>query len=192
VSAAADEVVEQLLTTRHSCRGFDDRPVSGAVIDRLLSLAQRSPSWCNTQPWQVIVTEGDATRRLSEAATTFATANPPTPDVAFPDRYTGVFLERRRECAWQLYECVGVEKGDRAASAVEAMRNYTFFGAPHVAIITTEQDLGTYGAVDCGVYVGCFLLAAQSLGLATIPQAALAPSRRRSATSTSCRLSARS
>ncbi|HEX6389741.1 MAG TPA: nitroreductase family protein, partial [Solirubrobacteraceae bacterium] len=118
-------------------------------------------------------TEGQGTRRLSEAATAFAAANPPTPDVPFPDRYTGVFLERRRECAWQLYECVGVEKGDRAASAVEAMRNYTFFGAPHVAIITTEQDLGTYGAVDCGVYVGCFLLAAQSLGLATIPQAAL-------------------
>jgi nitroreductase len=143
------------------------------VIARLLTLAQRSPSWCNTQPWQVIVTEGAATRRLSEAATAFASANPPAPDLPFPDRYAGVFLERRRECAWQLYERVGVEKGDRAASAVEAMRNYAFFGAPHVAIITTERDLGVYGAVDCGVYVGCFLLAAQSLGLATIPQAAV-------------------
>jgi nitroreductase len=173
VSAGPDLVVEELLEARHSCRGFEDRPVPGEVIKRLLTLAQRSPSWCNTQPWQVIVTEGEGTRRLSEAATAFATANPPTPDVPFPDRYAGTFLERRRECAWQLYECVGVEKGDRAASAVEAMRNYAFFDAPHVAIITTERDLGTYGALDCGVYVGCFLLAAQSLGLATIPQAAL-------------------
>ena len=173
MSAAPDVALEQLLDARHSCRGFVDRPVAPDVIARLLTLAQRSPSWCNTQPWQLIVTEGDGTRRLSEAATAFAAANPPTPDVPFPDRYAGVFLERRRECAWQLYECVGVEKGDRAASAVEAMRNYAFFGAPHVAIITTEQELGTYGALDCGVYVGCFLLAAQSLGLATIPQAAL-------------------
>lgn len=168
-----DDVIEDLLNARHSCRAFEDRAVPSDVIDRLLTLAQRSPSWCNTQPWQVIVTAGEETRRLSDAATAFATANPPTPDVPFPDRYEGVFLERRRECAWQLYECVGVERGDRAASAVEAMRNYEFFGAPHVAIVTTEQDLGTYGALDCGVYVGCFLIAAQSLGLATIPQAAL-------------------
>jgi len=171
--SGADVIVEQLLDDRHSCRGFDDRPVPSVVIERLLTLAQRSPSWCNTQPWEVIVTEGDATRRLSEAARAFASSHEPTPDVPFPDRYAGVFLERRRECAWQLYECVGVEKGDRTASAVEAMRNYEFFGAPHVAIVTTEQDLGTYGALDCGVYVGCFLLTAQSLGLATIPQAAL-------------------
>ena len=34
--------------------------------------------------------------------------------------------------------------------------------------------LGTYGAVDCGAYVGNFMLAAQALGLGTIPQAALA------------------
>jgi nitroreductase len=31
-----------------------------------------------------------------------------------------------------------------------------------------------YGAVDCGAYVGNFVLLAQSLGVASIPQAALA------------------
>lgn len=168
-----DQDLEALLAERHSCRGFDGRPVPPDIIARLLELAQRSPSWCNTQPWQLIVTEGEGTRQLSEAATAFATANPPAPDVPFPERYAGEFLARRRECAWQLYDSVGVAKGDRAASAVEAMRNYEFFGAPHVAVITTERDLGAYGALDCGIYTGCFLLAAESLGLATIPQAAL-------------------
>jgi nitroreductase len=41
-------------------------------------------------------------------------------------------------------------------------------------IVTSERDLGVYGAVDCGLYVGNLLLAAQSLGIATIAQAALA------------------
>ncbi|MBM4569517.1 nitroreductase, partial [Rhodococcus hoagii] len=50
------------------------------------------------------------------------------------------------------------------------------FGAPHVAIVTTDAALGVYGAVDCGLYVNTFLLAAQSLGVASIPQAALAGS----------------
>ena len=37
-----------------------------------------------------------------------------------------------------------------------------------------DEALGVYGAVDCGAYVANFLLAAASLGVATIPQAALA------------------
>jgi nitroreductase len=54
------------------------------------------------------------------------------------------------------------------------LRNYEFFGAPHAAFITTEADLGVYGAIDCGLYVDSFLLAAESLGLGTCAQAALA------------------
>jgi nitroreductase len=43
-----------------------------------------------------------------------------------------------------------------------------------VAVIHTDEPLGVYGAIDCGAYVGNFMLAAQALGLGTIPQAALA------------------
>ena len=65
-------------------------------------------------------------------------------------------------------------RGDKMAYAKQALENYNFFGAPHVAIIHTDEPLGIYGAVDCGAYVGNFMLAAQALGLGTIPQAALA------------------
>jgi len=47
-------------------------------------------------------------------------------------------------------------------------------GAPHVAIVHTDEALGVYGAIDCGGYVTSFMLAAQALGVATVPQAALA------------------
>jgi nitroreductase len=60
------------------------------------------------------------------------------------------------------------------ASAVQALKNFRLFDAPHMLLITSERDLGTYGAVDCGVYLSTLLLAAQSLGIACIPQAALA------------------
>jgi nitroreductase len=168
------EVVQRLLGARHSCRAFQDRPVDPAVIKQMLELAQRSPSWCNTQPWEVFVTAGEGTERLRAAITAFAAQTAPRPDLPFPTRYDGVHLERRRESAWQLYESVGIERGDRAASAAQALENFALFGAPHVALVTTERELGVYGAVDCGVYLGCLLIAAQSLGLATIPQAALA------------------
>ncbi len=54
------------------------------------------------------------------------------------------------------------------------LENYRFFGAPHVAIITSDKALGVYGAVDCGGYVSTLLLAAESLGIAAVPQAAVA------------------
>lgn len=56
----------------------------------------------------------------------------------------------------------------------QALENFKFFGAPHVAIITTASLLGTYGALDCGAYVNNFMLAARSLDVASIAQAAIA------------------
>jgi nitroreductase len=170
------DVLEDLLVRRHSCRAFLDRPVPRATIERLLWLAQRSASWSNTQPWQVIVTTGAGTERFRRALRKEAEQRGGGMDSDFPrpDRYDGVYQERRRECGWQLYNAVGVTRGDRAASARQALRNFDLFGAPHAAIITSAASQGAYGALDCGVYVGNFLLAAQSLGLAAIAQAALA------------------
>ena len=91
-----------------------------------------------------------------------------------PREYLGVYLERRRESGFQLYNTLGIARGDKVAYAKQALENYNFFGAPHVAIIHTDEPLGIYGAIDCGAYVGNFMLAAQALGLGTIPQAALA------------------
>ena len=95
-------------------------------------------------------------------------------DFTPPREYLGVYLDRRRESGFQLYNTLGIARGDKMAYAKQALENYNFFGAPHVAIIHTDEPLGIYGAVDCGAYVGNFMLAAQALGLGTIPQAALA------------------
>ena len=166
------DVLERLLADRWSCRGFTDEQVPRDVIERLLTIAQRTPSWCNTQPWQLVITSGEETTKLKEALLeSFDWAGS---DFEFPVSYNGVYRERRRESGWQLYEAVGVQKGDREASALQMLRNFEFFGAPHVAILTTDADLGVYGAIDCGLYVDSFLLAAQALGLGACAQAALA------------------
>ena len=171
----SDAALNALLEQRHSCRAFLDTPVDRATIERLLTLAQRTPSWCNTQPWQVIVTSGEATRRVADGLSEQAIAGvAEQPDIAFPPAYRGVYLDRRRVCGFQLYGALGIERGDREAYMAQARQNFRLFGAPHFALITTDAELGPYGMVDCGGYVSMFLLAAQSLGLATIPQAAVA------------------
>ncbi|MBY8856946.1 nitroreductase [Nocardia sp. CA2R105] len=171
----ASAELEKLLDTRWSCRAYESRRVPKADIERLFTLAQRSASWCNTQPWQAVVTSGAATDRFREALSEHARQqNSPEFDFEAPVQYRGVYRERRRASGWQLYEAVGVQRGDREASARQAFENFRLFGAPHVAIITTDTEQSVYGAVDTGLYVGTLLLAAHSMGIATIAQAALA------------------
>lgn len=167
-------VLRDLLDQRWTCRQFTERQVDRDTIETLLRLAQRTPSWCNTQPWQVTITEGAGTDRFRAALLDHIVTTTPRSDIAFPTRYTGVFRDRRRECGTQLYDSIGIAKDDRAGALRQTMRNFALFDAPHVAIITTEADLGAYGALDCGLYLGNFLLGAQSLGLGAAPQAALA------------------
>ena len=171
----ADFVLEGLLGSRHSCRAFRPDPVPRETIRRMLAIAQRTPSWCNSQPWQAIVASGAETDRFRDALLAEIEAGREDgPDIPWPAAYEGVYQARRRECGYQLYDAVGVPRGDRAAGNRQAAENFRLFGAPHVMIVTSEAKLGTYGAVDCGAYVGNVLLAAESLGLAAIPQAALA------------------
>ena len=168
------DAFEALLKRRYSCRGFQAKPVPRATIERMLAVTQRTPSWCNAQPWQVHITSGAATERFRAALLAHVPANKAGPDYEFPREYRGVYLERRRECGFQLYDAVGVAKGDRAASAKQGMENYRLFGAPHALIVTTDEALGVYGVLDCGAWVNNFMLAAAAEGVACIAQAALA------------------
>jgi nitroreductase len=172
-SAEAD-AFERLLAARHSCRGFRGEPVDRAKIERILAMAQHTASWCNAQPWQVIVTAGGATERFRRAYLASAASSAPTPDFPFPREYRGVYLQRRRECGLQLYHCVGIGRADLEGRKRQERENFRLFGAPHVAIVTTDEALGVYGAIDCGAWVSNFMLAAQSLGVGTIAQGALA------------------
>ncbi len=165
---------DTLMAQRFSCRGFRPDPVPRAVIEGILGAARRVPSWCNAQPWQVTITSGEETDRFRAAMIEEAQTGTHDPDLPFPTGYSGAYRDRRRTCGWQLYEAVGVEKGDRDGSARQMMENFALFGAPHCAIVTSPSELGAYGALDCGGFVTAFALAAQAAGVASIPQAALA------------------
>lgn len=168
------EALSRLLGTRYSCRAFKPDLVPRPVIEQIIETAKQAPSWCNAQPWQIVVTEGTATDRFRKALQAEVTSGSPKMDLDGPEGYPGVYGQRRRDVGWQLYDAVGVTNGDRAASTVQMMRNFALFDAPHVAILTAPRALGGYGAMDSGGFVLAFTLAARALGVDTIPQAAIA------------------
>ena len=83
-----------LLAERHSCRAFLPASVPRATLARILEMAQRTPSWCNTQPWEVVITSGEATVKFRDAMLAVSHLEP-SPDFAWPAKYHGVYQERR-------------------------------------------------------------------------------------------------
>lgn len=169
------ETLERLTASRHSCRAFKNACVPREVIERIVRVAQRSASDCNIQPWQLIIVGHESLERLRAAMYARAASDVPTvSDIPPIDRYLGVYQDRRRDCGWALYGAVGIQRGDRTASRSQALENYRFFGAPHLALITTHASLGPRALLDCGGYVAMFMLAAQACGVASVAQASIA------------------
>ncbi|MGX5831805.1 nitroreductase [Mesorhizobium sp. 43Arga] len=160
---------------RYACRAYKSMPVPMRDICQVLEVARTAPSDCNTQPCSLFIVSGPALEALRDemfaAASSGAERSSDVPPIA---TYTGVYQERRRECGWGLYNAVGIERGDRAASGRQALENFRFFGAPHLAVVTVHEDLAERGLFDTGIYLGHFLIAARALGIATVPQGAIA------------------
>lgn len=167
-------VLDELLSDRYSCRAFRPDPVPRPTILEILRLAQKTASWSNVQPWQVHITSGAETEKFALILQEAVRVEPQISDFAWPAAYRGVYQDRRRACGFGLYAAVGISRGDREASARQAAENFNFFGAPHVAVITSDSAIGVYGAIDCGAYVSNFMLAAHSLDIATVAQASIA------------------
>ena len=166
---------ETVVRARYSARKFRPDPVPEETLRRMLDIAQHTPSWCNSQPWQLVITRGAATERFREAIYAHARSGvKPNPDFAIPEQYVGIYRERRKVCGVQLYRSLGIGRDDKSAAAEQSLENFRLFGAPHVAILTTDTTLGAYGLLDCGLYLQTFLLAACDLGVDAIAQAALA------------------
>jgi nitroreductase len=166
---------EQAIKARYSCRKFEDHEVPRDTIEKILKISQHTASWNNVQPWRVLIASGDAARMFSEALVAHVeSGGKPNPDFAFPTEYQGVERERRKTCGLRLYQAVRIAREDEAGKRNQLLENYRLFGASHVALITAPAYLGFYAALDCGLYVNNFMLAAKSLGVDTIAQAAIA------------------
>ena len=174
-SAAA---VDEAINTRQSVRAFLPTPVERATVEELLKLSARSASGSNIQPWRVRVIAGDVRNRLVKAIFDAVERDGFEPYQRewnyYPVNWREPFLARRRKIGWDMYNLLGVAKGDFEGTQRARMRNYEFFGAPVGMIFTLDEDLEIGSWLDLGIYLGTLMVAARGHGLHTCPQAAFA------------------
>lgn len=166
----------ELARSRRSTRAFLRKPVSDAVVRRVLTIAQTAPSGSNTQPWRAYVLRGEALEALcAELQAAYMAGEPRRPEYQYyasplPEPH----LQRRRACGWGLYTTLGIARGDVEKSRDYRVRNYRFFGAPVGIVFTMNRHLSHGSWVDYGMFLQTAMLAARSFGLDTCAQAAIA------------------
>lgn len=167
--------VTEAMQARRSIRGYLPRPISKETLDDLFVAAQRAPSNCNVQPWQVHVVSGGSKDALRDALVSHVSQNAPAPDFgeAVMPRYQGVLQDRQYGAAAALYTAMGIDRSDKTARSRASLRNWGFFGAPHVAIFTMDRRLGLMGAVDVGIYAHGLALLMTERGIGSCMQASL-------------------
>lgn len=157
---------------RRSFRAFAPQRVPDDVIRHVLDDAQHTPSNCNTQPWNVHIVSGSKRDALSGALHAANSSGATSPDFSWDEaEFVGRHGERRREHGRLYYEMLGVQRDDREARLRASAADFSFFGAPHVALLFVP----VFGdcvrvASDLGMYAQTFLLSLTAHGLAGVPQ----------------------
>ncbi len=164
---------QELLRARKSTRAFLSELVPAQTLQTIFSDAQRSPSNCNTQPWQVAVVSGDRLRSLCQRLGDAMMGGDLRPDFPYDGQYEGVYRDRQHQSASALYSAMGIARDDKAARHEAFMSNFECFGAPHAAFFFLPEPFGIREAADLGMYAQSVMLAMTAAGLGSCPQTAL-------------------
>ena len=167
------QAIEEIITARRSVRGFLPTPVPRDTIEKIFTLAQRTPSNCNTQPWITHVVSGEKLEALRQKMPENTMMGKMTLDYPYSGKYDGVYKERQYDAAAQMYNAVGIGREEKQKRMEVFMRNYHFFNAPHVAFLFLPEPFSIREAADVGMYAQTLMLTLTAFGLGSCPQTSL-------------------
>lgn len=188
------EEFSNFLASRRSTRDFLSRQVPPEIIEQILIDSLTAPSWSNTRPFKVAVASGDIRDRISteflsrwsvlskimrkgimnKIRIVYSRYGLPTSNRLIVKPYPSELKPRAERVGREMYEILGVVRGDRTARDQQWAKNYSFFGAPVELFIYVHKSLHIYAASDAGLMMQNLMLSAHAHGLGTCAQGAVA------------------
>jgi len=162
---------DEVVLGRRSIRGFKPDPVPMELIKEILTLAMRSPSSMNTQPWNFTVVTGEPLNRIRAGNTERNLAGVPhSREFRTGTAFEGVHRERQIGVAKQLFSAMGIARDDAPARMDWVLRGFRQFDAPVCVIITYDKVLSGSDDTpfDCGAVSTALVNAAWSRGLGAV------------------------
>ena len=162
------------IKTRHSVRAFKSNPITRDVMEKILQATSNSPSYTNTQPWEVVVVSGKQKDELSRKLLELAKAKAPTsPDMPIPKSWPSAMEVRSREHGARRLNTLGMARDDQEGREKLRLMNFEFYGAPCAILLFMDGALGEWSIFDMGLFAENLILAAHSLGLESCLQASV-------------------
>jgi nitroreductase len=160
--------LREAVEKRRSIRAFLPDPVPREKIRKIVETARWAPSWGNTQPWEVVVADGEKRGQLARAFEAEGKKGAdPRPDIEMPIEFPAIHKTRYVALGRNLFTSMGIERGDREARTRHYLNMYSFFGAPTVVYFIIDGRLNEpYACLDIGS-IGttfCFLACQEALG----------------------------
>lgn len=154
------------MKNRQSIRGFLPQAITKEEIEQILESAGNSPSYTNTQPWEVVVVSGARKDELSNKLLELAkNQTPAKPDIPFPASWPLDMENRTKEHGARRLDTLGIARGDEEGRRKLNLMNYEFYGAPCAAFLFMDKNLGEWSLFDMGLFTQNLLLAAYDKGI---------------------------
>ena len=162
------------IETRRSWRAFKPTPIPAEILKRILQAASNSPSYTNTQPWEVAAVTGKKRAELSKILYHLAESGVATnSDIPAAGSWPPELEKRAREHGARRFQALGIERENEQQRKELRLLNYEFYGAPCALFLFLDSTLGSYSMFDLGLFAQSVSLAAHSFGLGSCLQVAL-------------------
>jgi nitroreductase len=162
------------INTRQSIRAFVPKRIPTSVMKKILKAASMSPSYGNTQPWEVAVVMGRRKDELKELLLNLATVQAPAkPDIPMCREWPAGLDERYREHGADKLSVLGMARSDAAGREKLRLMNFEFYGAPCAIFVFKDGSLGEWSTYDTGMFVQTLILAAHSFSVESCLQASV-------------------
>lgn len=143
------------------------------MLVNVLAAARWSPSYTNTQPWEVVVVSGRQRDELYRILTGLAEAGvPPNREWPRPASWPAALERRVNEFFAGRLKALGAQ-GEEAQRQALRQVSANFNGAPCVVFLFLDRSLTTWSVFDAGLFAQTLILAAHAYGLGSCLQAAI-------------------
>jgi nitroreductase len=157
----------QAVTTRRSIRRFKPDPVPESLLREILEAARWSPSWGNTQPWEISVVTGAALDRFKKANPQHLLAGVISdPDTPMPEAWPEPLKQRYADVGKQVLTALEIPRGDKEARLRYAGDMFALFSAPSLLLFCVDKAIPReYAMLDTGAIMQTVCLLAHARGL---------------------------
>ena len=152
-----------LMQERHSVRNFQNKEIPENLIKEIISVAQRAPSWENSQPWNVYIATGEVLEQIRKEYREKGEQNIKGYADMNPGHRTNYSKQSQKNMEDQNKAFAEFTEDPKFEKFMESVRNLYY--SPMVVYFTLNKGYIPYSVYDVGAFGMSLMLAAKDYGV---------------------------